>query len=150
MKKAHKFDLENPAPILDDEDEQTLAAIDEGIRDADACRIVPAEKVRENWLAIALRMQGDARAGWPSNGNVCKRFLPSVNEAKLQHRRSEATRPFFFSDRPRRDDERAELRSYRHPGKRKTTDNLHAQAKIFAVFHGFHVPNAGLRKTVEY
>ena len=29
MAKAHKFDLENPAPILDDEDEETLAAIDE-------------------------------------------------------------------------------------------------------------------------
>jgi hypothetical protein len=29
MAKAHKFDLENPALILDDEDEETLAAIDE-------------------------------------------------------------------------------------------------------------------------
>jgi len=47
MAKAHKFDLENPAPILDDEDEETLAAIDEGIRDAEAGRVVPAEKVRE-------------------------------------------------------------------------------------------------------
>jgi hypothetical protein len=47
MAKAHKFDLENPAPILDDEDEETLAAIDEGIRDAEAGRVVPAEKARE-------------------------------------------------------------------------------------------------------
>jgi len=47
MVKAHKFDLENPAPILDDEDEETLAAIDEGIRDAEAGRVVPAEKARE-------------------------------------------------------------------------------------------------------
>jgi predicted transcriptional regulator len=47
MAKAHKFDLENPAPIVDDEDEETLAAIDEGIRDAEAGRVVPAEKVRE-------------------------------------------------------------------------------------------------------
>jgi hypothetical protein len=56
MAKAHKFDLENPAPILDDEDEETLAAIDEGIRDAEAGRVVPAEKAREllpKWTAVS-------------------------------------------------------------------------------------------------
>jgi len=47
MAKAKRFDLENPAPIVDDEDEETLAAIDEGIRDAEAGRVVPAEKARE-------------------------------------------------------------------------------------------------------
>jgi hypothetical protein len=47
MAKAHKFDLENPAPILDDEDDETLAAIDEGIRDADAGRVAPPEKARQ-------------------------------------------------------------------------------------------------------
>ena len=47
MAKAHKFNLENPAPILDEEDEETLAAIDEGIRDAEAGRVVPAGKARE-------------------------------------------------------------------------------------------------------
>jgi hypothetical protein len=47
MAKAHKFDLENPAPSLDDEDEETLAAIDEGTRDAEAGQVVPAEKARE-------------------------------------------------------------------------------------------------------
>jgi hypothetical protein len=52
MAKAHKFDLENPAPILDDEDAETLAAIDEGIRDAEAGRLVPAEKVRELLLKL--------------------------------------------------------------------------------------------------
>jgi hypothetical protein len=45
--KANKFDLEEPAPILDEEDEETLAAIDDGIRDAEAGRVVPAEKPRE-------------------------------------------------------------------------------------------------------
>jgi hypothetical protein len=64
MPKAKKFDLEDSASILnDDEDKETLAAIDEGIRDAEAGRVVPAEQVREDWLAIALRMQQDARAG---------------------------------------------------------------------------------------
>jgi hypothetical protein len=53
MAKAKKFDLKNPAPILDDEDEETLAAIDEGIRDAETGRVVPAEQVREDWVAIA-------------------------------------------------------------------------------------------------
>jgi hypothetical protein len=61
MAKAHKFDLDNPAPILNDEDEETLAAIDEGIRDAESGRVVPAEQVREDWLAIAPEMQRDAR-----------------------------------------------------------------------------------------
>jgi predicted transcriptional regulator len=46
MAKAQKFELESPAPILDEEDEETLAAIDEGIRDAKAGRTVPAEQVR--------------------------------------------------------------------------------------------------------
>jgi predicted transcriptional regulator len=46
--KPKKLHLENPAPIVndDDEDEQTLAAIDEGLRDAEAGRTVPAEEVR--------------------------------------------------------------------------------------------------------
>ena len=47
MSKAKKFDLESSAPILDDEDEETLAAIDEGIRDADAGRVILAENVRD-------------------------------------------------------------------------------------------------------
>ncbi|PYP89768.1 MAG: hypothetical protein DMG65_13115 [Candidatus Angelobacter sp. Gp1-AA117] len=47
MAKAKKFEFENPLPAADDEDEQTLAAIDEGIKDADAGRVVSAEKVRK-------------------------------------------------------------------------------------------------------
>ncbi len=46
MAKARKFELENPAPILDDEDDETLAAIDEGIRDAEAGRVVPCGESR--------------------------------------------------------------------------------------------------------
>lgn len=47
MAKAKKFDLEDPAPILDEEDDETLAAIDEGVQDAKAGRMVPAAKARE-------------------------------------------------------------------------------------------------------
>ena len=47
MAKAKKFDLEEPAPTFDDEDEETLAAIDESVRDAEAGRLVPAEQVPE-------------------------------------------------------------------------------------------------------
>jgi predicted transcriptional regulator len=47
MAKSKKFDLDNPTPVVDDEDEETLAAIDEGLRDADAGRTVPAEHVRQ-------------------------------------------------------------------------------------------------------
>jgi predicted transcriptional regulator len=48
MAKSKKFDLENPAPLVDDhdEDEETLAAIDQGMRDAEAGRTVPAADVR--------------------------------------------------------------------------------------------------------
>ncbi len=46
MAKPTKFDLENPAPVVDNEDEEALAAIDEGMRDAEAGRTVPAEEVR--------------------------------------------------------------------------------------------------------
>ncbi len=46
MAKSKKFDPENPAPVVDDEDEETLAAIDEGIRDAEAGRALPTEEVR--------------------------------------------------------------------------------------------------------
>ncbi len=46
MAKAKKLESEFTDPaILDDEDEETLAAIDEGIRDAEAGRTVPAEEV---------------------------------------------------------------------------------------------------------
>jgi len=45
--KIKKFDLEDPAHLLDEEDAETLAAIDEGVRDADAGRVSPPEKARE-------------------------------------------------------------------------------------------------------
>ncbi len=35
------FDLNDPLPIPDEEDEETFAGIDEGIRDAEAGRTVP-------------------------------------------------------------------------------------------------------------
>jgi predicted transcriptional regulator len=44
MAKAKKFELESPAPIID---EETLATIDEGIQDANAGRSIPAEEVRK-------------------------------------------------------------------------------------------------------
>jgi len=47
MAEARKHDWEGRDPILDDEDEQTLAAIDEGIRDAEAGRTVPPDEVRK-------------------------------------------------------------------------------------------------------
>ena len=47
MGQSNKLDLDNPAPLPEEEDEQTLAGIDEGIRDAEAGRTVPAEDVRK-------------------------------------------------------------------------------------------------------
>lgn len=61
MAKAKKFELENPIAIPDDEDSETLAAIDEGLRDAEAGRTVPAEKVRKllpQWITASSTHKG--------------------------------------------------------------------------------------------
>ncbi len=61
MAKAKKFELESPAPISDEEDEETLAAIDEGLRDAKAGRTVPAEEVRKRlpkWITASSELRG--------------------------------------------------------------------------------------------
>src|ERR1700685_1125693 len=61
MAKAKKFELENPAPILDEEDEETLAAIDEGVRDAKAGRTVPAEEAWNQLPKWITRPSGTLR-----------------------------------------------------------------------------------------
>lgn len=56
MADASRIDFDNPAPIDEDEDEETLAAIDEGISDAKAGRTVPMEEVRRlmpNWITAS-------------------------------------------------------------------------------------------------
>ena len=61
MAKVKKFDFENPAPILDEEDEKTLAAIDKGIRDADAGRTVAGQDVRKllpQWITASATRKG--------------------------------------------------------------------------------------------
>ena len=61
MAKPKKFELERPAPILDEEDEETLAAIDAGIGDAEAGRTVPAEEVRKRlpkWITASSTRKG--------------------------------------------------------------------------------------------
>ena len=54
MAKVKQFELESPAPILGEENKETLAAIDEGIRDAKDGRTVPSEEVRKRlpkWIS---------------------------------------------------------------------------------------------------
>jgi predicted transcriptional regulator len=61
MAKPKKFDIEDPAPVVDDEDAETLAAIDEGLRDAEAGRTVPAEEVRRllpKWTTTSSTRKG--------------------------------------------------------------------------------------------
>ncbi len=56
MAKAKEFYLDRPEPVIEDEDEATLAAIDAGIRDADAGRTTPIEDVRklmETWITAS-------------------------------------------------------------------------------------------------
>jgi predicted transcriptional regulator len=52
---AKKFDLDSLAPVIEDEDEKTLAAIDEGIRNAQAGQTTPIEEVRKllhKWVSL--------------------------------------------------------------------------------------------------
>jgi predicted transcriptional regulator len=54
MAKAKEF--ERPIPAIEDENEETLAAIDEGIQDAEAGRTIPIEKVRKRlhkWITAS-------------------------------------------------------------------------------------------------
>ena len=47
MAKVSRIDFDSPTSIEEDEDEETLAAIDEGIRDVEAGRTVPIEEARK-------------------------------------------------------------------------------------------------------
>jgi len=56
MAEASRLDFDKPASIDEQEDELTLAAIDEGIRDAEAGRTVPIEEVRKllpKWITAS-------------------------------------------------------------------------------------------------
>ena len=56
MAKAKEFEFERPAAVADDEDGATLAAIDEGIRDAKAGRAVELKQVRKllpKWITAS-------------------------------------------------------------------------------------------------
>ena len=59
--KIKKIDFDSPVPAQDDEDEETLAAIDEGIGDAEAGRTVPMEDVRRllpEWITGSFSPKG--------------------------------------------------------------------------------------------
>jgi len=51
---AAELKLDHPVPMTDEEDDATLAAIDQGIQDADEGRVVSAEEARQRvrqWLS---------------------------------------------------------------------------------------------------
>jgi predicted transcriptional regulator len=47
MPKSDKAEFDQPMPLLDEEDSETLAAIDRGIKSADEGRVVPLQEVRQ-------------------------------------------------------------------------------------------------------
>ena len=56
MAKTKESDFERPAPVLGEENEATLSAIDEGLRDSKSGRTVSIEKVREllpKWISAS-------------------------------------------------------------------------------------------------
>lgn len=61
MPKATKFGIEGDVSDLRDEDPETLSAIDEGAKDAEAGRTVPAEDVRKHlpkWITTSFTRKG--------------------------------------------------------------------------------------------
>lgn len=56
MAKVKEHDFEKLAPVIEEEDKVTLAAIDQGSRDAKAGRTVTLEKVRKllpKWITAS-------------------------------------------------------------------------------------------------
>ena len=51
MQKANKAAFDEPLPILEDEDAETLRSIDRGLKSADEGRVVPLEEVRRRLKA---------------------------------------------------------------------------------------------------
>lgn len=47
MPDTKRFELDEPPPAAEEVDPETLAAIEEGIRDADAGRLVSSDDVRK-------------------------------------------------------------------------------------------------------
>jgi predicted transcriptional regulator len=45
--KPNKAEFDQPMPLLDEEDRETLQAIDRGIKSADQGRVVPLDEVRQ-------------------------------------------------------------------------------------------------------
>jgi predicted transcriptional regulator len=61
MAEAGRIDFEDPTPVDEEEDEETLAAIDEGIRDAEAGRTVPIDDARRllpKWITASSSRKG--------------------------------------------------------------------------------------------
>jgi predicted transcriptional regulator len=47
MRNPKRADFDEPSPLLDGEDAETLAAIDRGVRSADEGKLIPLEEVRQ-------------------------------------------------------------------------------------------------------
>jgi hypothetical protein len=61
MGKLEQLGFDQPASIEDDEDKKTLAAIDEGIRDAEAGRTATPEQARRllsKWITESSTLKG--------------------------------------------------------------------------------------------
>ena len=61
MSKSNKIEIGAEILELRDEDAETLAAIDEGVRDAEAGRTIPAEEVRTRlpkWITTSSIRKG--------------------------------------------------------------------------------------------
>jgi hypothetical protein len=84
MGQASKVDFDNPAPVDEEEDEETLAAIDEGIRYAEAGRTVPMEEVRRRlprWITASSSRKVRSRTATPTGRVDCHALSPPSAES---------------------------------------------------------------------
>jgi len=61
MRESEQLEFDQPASAEDDEDKETLAAIDEGIRDAEAGRTATPEQARRllsKWITESTTLKG--------------------------------------------------------------------------------------------
>ncbi len=77
MDKVRGIDFDDPAPVDGEENEETLAAIEEGIRDAGAGHTVPIEEVRRllpGWIAASSSQKKSWGDPSGDRGNLLGRF----------------------------------------------------------------------------
>jgi hypothetical protein len=104
MPKPKKFNFEKPIAVVNDEEEATLAAFREDVRDAKATRTVPAEKARRLlrlWIADSSLRKAPTVLGLTPEQILAT--LPQARERVYARHYGERTQPAKSSARRQRE-----------------------------------------------